>query len=511
MTTKYLSQALLVALLGSTIVACSNSADTTTTDSAADTKTTDKPKAEQTLAYGGVGAQPVQDPHGALFNETDWVRLRAVYDTLIATDHTGKHIGGLAKTIEPNADASEWTITLKEGITFADGSKLTAADVLSTMQRMDKKKAENGMRLATIDVAKSKVVNDTTVKLATTTPDADLPRAISGMVFVVKKGTEKFAEHNGAGAYTVEKAADQATTLARREKFWGEKPALEKITIYNFADPQALAKALTSKKVDVAASLPPVAAKTLKSDKDINVIKRPGAVATPLLLRVDSGPFAKPEVRQAVKYALDREKMVKTVYSGYGVTGKDMMKLTDPSVPQNVPEVNQDLEKAKALMAKAGVNKLDVTLHTTTAYPSMKTTATVAKEQLKEIGINVTIKEHEPSTYWSKAYTVEPFTVGYWVDTPFATTIRQTALSTSGFSETGWKNKTFDTSFAAAMAKTDATERNTALGELHKQMAAEGGWVVWGFGDAISAARSHVNGLNTKHNMHDLTGVSIGG
>lgn len=513
MFTKSLTAGALAALICATTVACSSSEtsaeagkETVKTDAKAEAKA-----AEQNLNFGGVGAEPVQDPHGSLFNETDWVRLRAVYDTLIATDTKGKRVAGLAESMEPNDDASEWTIKLPKDATFSDGSPLTSADVLYSLKRLDEKKAENGMRLGTIDAAKSKAIDDNTVTLATSTPDADLPRALSGMIFIVKKDTNTFDKHVGAGAFTVKDASAQATTLERRDDFWGDKPTLESVTIYNFADPKALAQAMTSKKVDVAVSIPAVTAKTLSTGKDINILKREGAVAAPLLMRVDSGPFAKAEVREAVKVALDRKAMVDTVYSGYGVTGKDMMKLSDPSVPSDAPEVKQDTAKAKELLEKAGVTSLDVTLHTTTAYPAMKATATVAKEQLKEVGINVTIKEHDPTTYWSKAYTVEPFTVGYWTDTPFATTVRQTTLSTSGFSETGWKNSEFDKAFADAMAMTDDSKRNSALGELHKQMAKDGGWAVWGFGHAMTAARSNVKGLNEKYNTYDLTGVSLSG
>lgn len=467
------------------------------------------PAAKQELNYGGIGAQPVQDPHGALFNEVDWVRLRAIYGTLIATDNEGKRIGGLAESMTPNEDASEWTLKITKGATFSDQSPVTADDVLYTLQRLDKKKAENGMRLATIDVSKSTKVDDATITLATTTPDADLPRALSGMVFVVKKGQDSFDKHIGAGPFTVQKTSAQAISLAKRTNYWGNAPKLDKITIYSFANPKALVQGLTSKKIHVAAAVPSGVGATLERDKNTKVIKRAGAVAAPLLMRVDKGPFAKAKVRQAVKIALDREAMVKTVFSGFGETGKDMMKLTDPSVPTGAPAIKQDVTKAKELLAEAGATNLKVTLHTTNAYPAMKATATVAKEQLKEVGIDVTIKEHDPTKYWSKAYTVEPFTVGYWVDTPFATTIRQTTLSTSGFSETGWKNKQFDTDFAAAMAMTDSAKRNDSLGKLHKTMAQEGGWAVWGFGDHLTATNRRVTGLNTKYNTHDLTGVSL--
>lgn len=476
----------------------------------------DESDSDGVLRYGTVsagGASPVMDPHGSLFNESDWVRHTAVYDLLLRVGDDNGPAPALATDWEADDGATEWTFTIRDDAEFSDGSPVTAADVLYSMQRMDEQAAANGARLGTVDVASSEAVDETTLVVATTTPDAELPRILAGMVFVVPAGTTDFDEPVGSGPYLLDQIDAAGTArLTRNPDWWGgtEGPAV--LELHGFEDPQALASAVTSGALDVAAGVSPAAAKAAVADGGLELVRRPGAETAPLLMRLDAAPFDDPRVRQAVKLALDRPAMVEQVYLGYGTVGNDMIKLTDPSVPADAQPVEQDLDQARNLLAEAGhPDGLAIDLHTTTAYPSMLTAATVAAQQLGEIGIDVTVEEHSPSTYWSEAYTVESFTVGYYTDTPFATTVRQTALTTSAFSDTGWSDEDFDAAFAAAMATVDDDARNAALGDLHRRMAAEGGWVVWGFGDGLDLHTPAVQGLPEGAGRFYLAEVTLGG
>nr|WP_277605813.1 ABC transporter substrate-binding protein [Glycomyces sp. L485] len=467
------------------------------------------------LRYGTVaagGASPVTDPHGSLFNESDWVRHTAVYDLLLRLGDDHEPAPALATGWEADDDATEWTFTIRDDAEFSDGSPVTAADVLYSMERMDEQAAANGGRLGTVDVSSSEAVDETTLVVATTTPDAELPRILAGMVFVVPDRATEFDEPVGSGPYLLDEIDAAGTArLSRNPDWWGGTDGPAVLELHGFEDPQALASALTSGALDVAAGVSPAAAKAAVAEGGLELVRRTGAETAPLLMRLDAAPFDDPQVRRAVKLALDRPAMVEQVYLGYGTVGNDMIKLADPSVPADAEPVEHDLDQARDLLAEAGhPDGFAIDLHTTTAYPSMLTAATVAAQQLGEIGIDVTVEEHSPSTYWSEAYTVESFTVGYYTDTPFATTVRQTTLTTSAFSDTGWSDEDFDAAFAAAMATVDDQARNDALGELHHRMAAEGGWAVWGFGDGLDLRTSAVEGLPEGPGRFYLAEATVG-
>ncbi|PRQ12369.1 ABC transporter substrate-binding protein [Corynebacterium sp. 13CS0277] len=463
-----------------------------------------------TLAFAAVSAanQATLDPHGSLFSESDWFRLSCIYDQLLLDDG-GQLVPRLATQWSANADATRWTFTLRTDAQFSDGTPVTARDVFYSLGRIDEMKELNGARLGTVDMAASRIVDDHTIELATSIPDAELPRMLAGFVLVVKDGAAEFTAPVGSGPFVLDALDGNNAVLTPNPHWWGDDPRAQRLEINGFSDPQAMANAVSTGAVAVASSLQPAAAKTLEKNSDYTIRQRPGYETYPLLLRVDTAPFDDVRVRDAVKCALDRQAMVDQVFLGYGTVGYDMIKAEDPSVPKDVQPIRRDLDRAKKLLADAGYpDGVDVVLHSTQAYPAMMTTATVAAQQLAEAGIRVTIREHPADQYWTTAYTVEPFTVGMYTNTPFAVTVRQTVLTTSSWSETGFRDPQFDADFAAAMSIQDDQARNQALGELHKVMARDGGWVVWGFGSGLDCTASGVRGWRTGSARYALDGVT---
>lgn len=442
-----------------------------------------------TLRYGAVaagGGAAVADPHGSLFNESDWVRLGALYDVLTVPGANGTVQPRLARSWTSEENATRWRFELRQDAVFTDGKPVRAADVLHSLRRIAAKAAQNGGRLGTVDIAKSAADGDHAVVLRTTQPDADLPRTLAGVTFVVPDGVESFERPVGSGPFALSTVDGQTAVLVRNDRWWGQRPHVDRLEIRGFADPQALAAAVTSGEVDVAANVSPAAAKTAERTGNLVVSKRPGATTYPMLMRLDKAPFDRPEVRRAVKLAVDRQALVDGVLLGYGTTGGD--------VPgSDVPPPARDVAEARRVLSSVG----GVVLHTTTAYPGMVSAATLLATQLGEAGLKVEVRQHPPETYWTQVYTVEPLAMGYYADVPFPVWVRQTSLSTSAFNETGWKKPEFDAEFAAAMAVVDQAQRDARLKKLRERMAADGGWLVWGFGDGLDVSAPAVHGLPT--------------
>ncbi len=448
------------------------------------------PTAGGALRYGAVaagGGAAVTDPHGSLFNESDWVRMGALYDVLTVPGDKDAVLPRLARSWSSSDGATRWRFELRTDAVFSDGKPVRAADVLHSLRRIAAKAAQNGGRLGTVDIEKSTADGDHAVELRTTQPDADLPRTLAGVTFIVPDGVEKFDQPVGSGPFILSTMDGQAAVLARNDKWWGTRPHLDKLEIRGFADPQALAAAVTSGEVDVAANVSPAAAKTAERTGRLAVSRRPGATTYPMLMRLDKAPFDRPEVRRAVKVAVDRQALVDSVLLSYGSTGGDVPGGAD------VPAPARDVEEARRVLSSVG----PVVLHTTTAYPGMVSAATLLATQLGAAGLKTEVRQHPPETYWTSVYTVEPLAMGYYTDVPFPVWVRQTALSTSAFNETGWKKADFDSEFAAAMAVVDTDRRDAALKKLRERMAADGGWLVWGFGDGLDVSSAAVQGLPT--------------
>ncbi|MBN9643700.1 ABC transporter substrate-binding protein [Corynebacterium mendelii] len=487
---------------------------TTAASASAGAPETGQKKEKTHLSYGlaSVGGAATTDPHGQLFSSSDWARLTAMYAQLVSLGEDGSVLPSLASSWTPNDDASQWTFTLRDDATFSDGSPVTAADVLYSIGRIQDKAAENGGRGGQLDMAASSAPDEHTVVLVSSAPDAELPRNLVSGSFIVKDGTTDFDQPVSSGPYVLDSLDDQTARLHARDDWWGGPLGVDELEIRGFADPQAMSQAVISGAIDMAFGVQPATAKSAQA-AGLEVTARPGSQSVPLLMRVDTAPFDDNRVREAVKLAIDRQQLVDTVLLGYGTPGADMIRngATDPAVP-DLPPVPHDSAKAQQLLADAGYpDGIEVTLHTSTAFPEMIPLAAAVKNQVADAGITVTIKEHAADQYWSTVYGTEPFLVGYYGDAEsFATLIRATVLSDAAYSETGWADPQFDEQFAAAMATTDDTRRQEMLGELYRRMAEEGGWVVWGFSDRLTVHQPTIDGVEHATNPYDVTTITVG-
>jgi ABC-type transport system substrate-binding protein len=142
------------------------------------------------------------------------------------------------------------------------------------------------------------------------------------------------------------------------------------------------------------------------------------------------------------------------------------------------------------LLGEAGLpDGFAVTLHTTNSRAAMLSSANAIAGQLAKIGIEVRVTEHAPETYWSQVHDSEPFVVTCRAGAQFA----EWAQNAAG----AWPDPAFADELATALALTDAQSRRVALANLQRTVAAGGTEAVWGFADALDAARPDVRDLPT--------------
>lgn len=452
-----------------------------------------------TLRYAVAGSPATagDDPHGGLGNESDVLRFALTYDVLTVPGEDGRTRPRLATSWKPNDAMDRWTLTLREGARFTDGTPVRAADVLYSLRRISGKAAENYGRLADFDMAKSTAPGEHTVVLATRAPMADAPRALESVTFVVPEGTEDFSRPvTGSGPYRVERTGAQSTVLTRNDTWWGERPHLDRIEIQAVADPQARADAVASGQADVAGSVSPAAVRSAGSQARTQVVRRDGVTEYPFVMRLDTEPFDDPRVREAFRLAADRKSLVDTVFLGYGKVANDLPTPYDPSAPGDLPQRTRDVAKARKLLAEAGhADGLTVTLHTTTSYPGMDTAATLYAQQLADIGVDAEVKVEPADTYWTAVYAEKAFYTGYYGGISFPDLVRVGLLSDSPTNETAWRSKTFDDGFARAMSTADDARREELLSGIQRELWKDGGYVVWGTGDGLDLAAPGVRGL----------------
>ncbi|MEU0403509.1 ABC transporter substrate-binding protein [Streptomyces sp. NPDC006197] len=483
------------------LAACGADGDTSSPDAAKNSPS--KPKAGGTLRVGALGRTNAitRDPHGSQANESDYLILSLVYDTLTVPGAKPNTLPRLAASWTSSDDMKTWRFTLAKGAKFHDGSPVTTEDVVFSLRRL-RGTPSGASRLPGIKAENIKAEGTDTVVLVSDYANAELPLLMRLTTFVVKKGTtdKDIEKAPGTGPFKLEWFRGGNARLVRNDDWYGGKVLLDAIEVKIFESPQAMANALLAGQIDVASNVGAVAARTAEKRGDVQVVRRPNDMAMPIVMRTSAGsPFADPKVREALRLAVDREAMVKQVLSGYGSVANDVLGTGDPGYAKDLPQRARDLAKAKSLLKEAGFDlSKTYELMTTEDIPGLAEMATLFATQVREADVKIKVVKQESGTFWDKTWLKGDLYTTYWGTNDSVVFFASKVLvSESGQNETGWKNPAFDTAYRTAMATKDPAARAKLLHEVQKLQYEGSGYLLWGMADGIDLATAAVQGLPT--------------
>lgn len=306
---------------------------------------------------------------------------------------------------------TEWTLKLREGVTFQDGTPFNAEAAAFTIERAVNSKLGcnvEGYVFGDADLA-VKAVDATTLTVTTPEPDPILPLRLSFLEVVPTStsATEKVREPIGTGPYKIEKwDAGQKITLSSWDGYWGDKPAYAKAEYQWRSESSVRAAMITSGEADVAMGLSPD-----DSIGDLGV-DYPNNETVALRLDANEAPLNDIRVRQAINFAIDKEGIVSSLYQGKHQVAAQL-------VPEGIVGHNAelkswpfDLDKAKSLVAEAKADGVDTSAQISMVvrsaqFPKITELGQVLQEQLSQAGLNVKLKMLETSQHLT--YQVRPF------------------------------------------------------------------------------------------------------
>jgi peptide/nickel transport system substrate-binding protein len=274
----------------------------------------------------------------------------------------------LAEEMVPNNDATVSTIRLRKGVTFHNGKDLTADDVIFTIKRIlnPKKPGEAANAFKGIDLAGVKKLDQYTVSLPFSSPFSTfVPCLANGITaYVVPVGFNP-AKPIGTGPFKyVSFTPGQQSDFARNENYWNQPlPYLDQLIMTDCSDETGQVNALLSGQVDVINLLSQETVGTVTGSGKKVVISNGGGW-NPFTMRVDTPPFSDVRVRQAFRLAVDREKMLNTVFGGHGTLGNDLFAIWSAEYDHSIPQRAYDPAQAKSLLKAAGHENLSVQLVT---------------------------------------------------------------------------------------------------------------------------------------------------
>ncbi len=367
------------------------------------------PKAGGTLTIAIQADGRSLDPHKV----TDAGSMRLIENMYSTLMRYGAEYGevepGLAETVDISEDGLRYTFTLREGIRFHSGREMTAEDVRYSIDRIrdSQVRADHFAPVESIEV-----VDTRTVRFNLSRPAAPLlvhlaypMNAIVDREVVEAHGGSLDAADAGSGPFKlIEWRKDRHLKLARHEQYHiPGRPYLDAVTFRPIPDETARTTALRMREVDIVLDLPAKDVSIVEGIGHVVVERVPGTFWEYIGLNTQRKPFDDPRVRRAVAHAIDREALNRMIKFGRATV------LDGGHIPPNHwahardlhPYPQRDVEKARALLAEAGVAEgFKTVLKVGASFQYQVDAAQVVKQQLADVGIEVELQPLESGLFF---------------------------------------------------------------------------------------------------------------
>lgn len=434
------------------------------------------------------------------------VMVNQAYNRLLDKDSDFKVHPELAESFERNADATQWTFHLRKGVKFHDGHELSSKDVVWTFKRLldPAAKSEAAAQLAFLDPNGITGPDPYTVVFKVPKPVPELPELITiKNTFIVPDGKTEAdlkLHSDGTGPFMAVNFQPKQTphVFVKNPHYWEQGlPKADRVEFYTIAENNTAVAAIQSGQVDLVQQVDFASVPVLQKDQNIKVLKSGPSTSLILVMWTDTPPFKDNRVRQALKKVIDRQRIVDTIWLGFGVIGDD-----NPIAPvspyawrKQVPP--RDVEGAKKLLAEAGygpTKPLKVDLYTTDNLPGQLQIAQLFKAMASDAGVQVNVIVSPASEYWDNVWLKQPFVVSAHVARPPGEAISLSFRSNSRYPETHWFRKDFDALLDKALTTVDETQRLKVYQKLEQIITEQGGDIFEGKYFTVAAIRKNCSG-----------------
>lgn len=427
------------------------------------------------------------------------VAITILYDRLVRLDKNGQVVPDLAISWAPNENATEWTFTLRDDVTFHNGKALNSADVAYTFKRI--LDPNTGAPLAaTLALIKGIETPDSaTVVFQLDQSHADFPVLLvdySARIIPENSGDSIATTGIGTGPFKLETFNPEGTTvLLANDAYWRGAPGLAAIELIAIADAEARSAAAQAGQVDMLLGTTATQASLFVDNPEFVIQSFPTGEWYTLVMRTDTAPFDDVRVRKAIRLVADRQAIIDLVLDGQGTVACDT-----PVAPIDAyylaTTCPQDIEQAKSLLAEAGYSEgLDVTLFTSDLESWMIPLAEVYQQQAAAAKINVTLEVIPADSYFSELWLKAPFYPSFWRERPADLILNLLWRSTAEWNESYFQNPAFDQLLDKARQALDFEERRQLYHQAQQILFEESGNLIPFYVNLAHVHRADVTGI----------------
>lgn len=477
-------------------------------------------------------------------NQVSYIIFQEMYPALVQYDENYELTGDWAESWTVSDDNRTYTFALRPGA-WSDGTPLTSADAVWTFENVLKyKDVSTGLMAAYIDGVESvEAPDDQTLVVTYAKPKATALANLQPFYILPKhvfeqhvgnggKGLDKWdmkaeGELVGGGPFTVKAYDEKGTTLLERNPgYYGPKPHLDAIGITVYQNPDAMVSAFKAGEIDAMDKVPVTLVEQIKAMPDVQVVE--GLVPDVVNIGFNANPkktkhreLLDPVVKNAMAHAVDRDKIIETVYNGYAEPAASILTpiagdYLDPSI---APET-YDLALANKLLDDAGYAKGADGIRTTpegermsyevilpTDIQGQQRKFEIIQADWKAIGIETVGKPMDGSAAWDAMMAPDgkylDFDIHMWswlgyIDPDF---MLMTVMCDQygNWSDTGYCNPEYDALYAKQAVEMDPAKRIELVHEMQQILYRDHPYIFIAQSEFIRAYKGNWTGITPPY------------
>ncbi|MGI3900785.1 MAG: ABC transporter substrate-binding protein [Janthinobacterium lividum] len=434
--------------------------------------------------------------------------------------------GMLAEGWEVSSDGRKATFKLREGVKSNWGNAFTAKDVKWTWDRKFNLKGQGLFQTAVLGLHtpdQVKIEGDHAISFNLDKPNPLILKQqcnLANPIYDATKCAEvggkddpwavQFLKNDSAGfgPYRLRQLVrGQQAVFEARDDYWGAKPAMKRIIMKEVPTSSSRLSLLQGGAVDIAQFLQPREIDSLKGGSNVAVDSVNASYMIWLELNTAFKPFDNVDVRRAFNLAIPQDEIIRTIYYGQADKQTAPMPYIYPMANQSFFAYNQDLAKAKDLLAKAGVpSGLNTTISYNAGDPTQEPIALLIQTALRKIDVTVTL-EKLPAGVFYEAVTKRQKPVIFYLDSPwtpdpgYAMYLYFNQKSYVNYSN--YKNDTVDRLITEGLETLDDQVRTEKYNEVQKILMEEAPWGFLAYPKYTMARKSNLKGFTyyTSNNL----------
>jgi len=496
--------------------------------------------AEQGTLVISMQADPTGlDPEAVLNNSSGFI-MATIFDGLVNYKPGTVEVGpGLAESWEVSPDGTTYTFHLRKGVSFHDGTPFNAQTFVRGMDRLKKSDPHSIYNTGPVEsyidftydaVDSYKAVDDNTVQFHLKHAFApfltSLAMVWNGVVSpdaAIKYGKEFRSNPVGTGPFVFKEwRHNDQVILEANKAYWGGQPKVERLIFKINPDAQASLLALRQGDVHILADVNTQLVPAIKADSNLVLMTQPGLAISGVGMPFDVAPFTDKRVRQALNYAVDRDAIDKSLFQGLAVPMTSPLPQAQWSFDPSLKGYPYDPDKAKRLLAEAGLQngfKAELlTYNSARGYnPAGPDLAVAIQGYLKKVGVDASVRKAEMGSYLSEIRSGKyggMFMVGWTGDNGDPDNFLYELFSSDNIpvgDTSRYKSADVDNYLRQAQQEADHDKRVALYQQAQKAILDDAPWVFLNSVEQVRAASKRVQGyvLNPTQMFFGMEKVSL--